>query len=124
MGYIEQSSTGDEKIVAKFGIHWIAYVFPIIFTFLVIGLPALIGLIFTEYGVTSKRVVLKKGFIARKTEEMKNAKVETVEISQGILGRILGYGDVKVTGQGISNVIFKTVSSPLKAKMKIEEAIG
>ena len=56
-----------------------------------IGLPALIGLIFTEYGVTSKRVVLKKGFIARKTEEMKNAKVETVEISQGILGRITAY---------------------------------
>ena len=96
---------------------------PIIFTFVLIGLPFLIGLIFTEYGVTSRRVVLKKGFIARKTEEMKNAKIETVELSQGILGRILGYGDVKVTGQGISNVIFKTVSSPLNTKKKIEEAV-
>tara|TARA_B100000886_G_scaffold207894_1_gene143835 strand:- start:22 stop:396 length:375 start_codon:yes stop_codon:yes gene_type:complete len=124
MGYIEQSSSGDEKIIAKFGIHWISFVFPIIFSFMIIGLPSLIRLIFTEYGVTTKRIVLKKGFIARRTEEMKNAKVETVEISQGILGRILGYGDIKVTGQGISNVVFKTVSSPLKAKMKIEEAIG
>ena len=124
MGYIEQSSSGDEKIIAKFGIHWISFVFPLIFTLVIIGLPSLIRLIFTEYGVTTKRIVLKKGFIARRTEEMKNTKVETVEISQGILGRILGYGDIKVTGQGISNVVFKTVSSPLKAKMKIEEAIG
>ena len=124
MGYIEQSSSVDEKIIAKFGIHWISFVFPLIFTLVIIGLPSLIRLIFTEYGVTTKRIVLKKGFIARRSEEMKNTKVETVEISQGILGRILGYGDIKVTGQGISNVVFKTVSSPLKAKMKIEEAIG
>jgi len=51
---------------------------------------------------------------------MRLSKVETVEIKQGILGRILGYGDVVVTGTGISNVVFSRVASPLKVKKAID----
>jgi uncharacterized membrane protein YdbT with pleckstrin-like domain len=73
-----------------------------------------------EQGVTNKRVILKRGIISRKTEEMKVASIETVEIIQGVMGRLFGYGDVKVTGRGISDVLFKKINDPMDVKRKIE----
>jgi len=42
------------------------------------------------------RVVHKTGFIKRRTFEMSLDKVESVDVNQSILGRILNYGDVTV----------------------------
>lgn len=75
---------------------------------------------FQEYGVTNKRVICKTGIIARKTNEMKLRSIETVEIDQSVLARILGYGTVKITGQGISDVLFKFINDPLMVKRRIE----
>ena len=54
---------------------------------------------------------------------MRLSKIETVEIKQGIIGRIFGYGDVIVTGTGISNVVFKYVSNPINVKKEIESQL-
>jgi len=74
----------------------------------------------TEQGVTNKRVIYKTGIISRKTEEMKLASVETVEITQGIMGRILGYGNIEVTGTGINDLVFKSIDNPMEVKKSIE----
>ncbi len=50
----------------------------------------------TETDVTNLRVVHKTGFIKRQTFEMSLDKVESVDVNQSILGRILNYGDVTV----------------------------
>jgi uncharacterized membrane protein YdbT with pleckstrin-like domain len=73
-----------------------------------------------EQGVTNKRVIFKKGIISRRTEEMKLASIETVEINQGIWGRIFGFGTVKVTGRGISDLMFKNIDDPMSVKRQIE----
>jgi uncharacterized membrane protein YdbT with pleckstrin-like domain len=73
-----------------------------------------------EQGVTNKRVILKRGIISRKTEEVKLTSIETVEINQGIFGRIFGFGTVKVTGRGISDLIFKGIDNPMSVKREIE----
>lgn len=73
-----------------------------------------------EQGVTNKRVVLKKGIISRWTEEMKLTSIETVEINQGFWGRIFGFGTVKVTGKGISDVVYKGIDDPMAVKRYIE----
>jgi hypothetical protein len=52
------------------------------------------------------------------------SKVETIEIKQGIWGRILGYGNVQLTGTGNSNLIFKTIYSPMKVKRNIESLLN
>ena len=70
--------------------------------------------------MTNKRVVFKQGIISRHTEEMKLGSIETVEIDQGIWGRILGFGDIKVTGRGISDVVFRRMDDPMDVKRKIE----
>jgi uncharacterized membrane protein YdbT with pleckstrin-like domain len=59
----------------------------------------------TEFAVTNRRVILSRVFIARSTEEMNLDKVETVDVQQSILGRILGYGTLCITGTGGTNNI-------------------
>jgi uncharacterized membrane protein YdbT with pleckstrin-like domain len=67
----------------------------------------------TETDVTNLRVVHKTGFIKRDTFEMSLDKVESVDVSQNILGRILNYGDVMVRGVGEGAKTIKTIASPL-----------
>src|SRR6202521_2326432 len=54
----------------------------------------------SEFAVTNKRIIIKVGFLKRRTLEMQVQKVETVAVNQGIGARILGYGDILVTGTG------------------------
>jgi uncharacterized membrane protein YdbT with pleckstrin-like domain len=54
----------------------------------------------TELSVTTHRVIYKRGFIWRHTVEMNMDKVETVNVDQSILGRVLGYGTIHVLGTG------------------------
>ena len=65
-------------------------------------------------------MVLKKGIVSRKTEEMKLKSIETVEIDQGVLGRVLGFGTVKLTGKGVSDFLLKGIADPLAVKRTIE----
>lgn len=51
---------------------------------------------------------------------MKIASIETVEIVQGVFGRIFGYGSIKVTGRGISDLIYKNIDNPMDVKKAIE----
>ena len=51
---------------------------------------------------------------------MKLQSIETVEIDQGIGGRMFGYGTIKITGRGISDVIFKGIDDPMSVKRQIE----
>ena len=67
----------------------------------------------TETDVTNLRVVHKTGFIKRRTFEMSLDKVESVDVNQSILGRILNYGDVTILGVGEGRETIKTIASPL-----------
>jgi uncharacterized membrane protein YdbT with pleckstrin-like domain len=67
----------------------------------------------TETDVTNLRVVHKTGFIKRRTFEMSLDKVESVDVDQSILGRLLNYGDVTVRGVGEGAETIQTIASPL-----------
>ena len=67
----------------------------------------------TETDVTNFRVIHKTGFIQRQTFEMSVDKVESVDVNQSILGRILNYGDVTVLGVGEGGKTLDTIASPL-----------
>ncbi len=67
----------------------------------------------TETDVTNMRVVHKTGFIKRRTFEMSLDKVESVDVNQSILGRILNYGSVTVRGVGEGSETIDTIASPL-----------
>jgi uncharacterized membrane protein YdbT with pleckstrin-like domain len=67
----------------------------------------------TETDVTNLRVVHKTGFIKRRTFEMSLDKVESVDVNQSILGRMLNYGDVTILGVGEGKETISTIASPL-----------
>lgn len=129
MSYIEESLSSGEEVAARFRLHWcsklpmalwIILALPTLGLTLILAVYEFVRLRCIEQGLTNKRVVFKKGIISRSTEEMKLKSVETVEIEQSVLGRLLGYGDVKVTGRGISDVVFRSVADPIQVKKQIE----
>src|SRR5207245_4091183 len=68
----------------------------------------------TETDVTNLRVVHKTGFIKRRTFEMSLDKVESVDVNQSILGRIMNYGDVTIMGVGAGKAATSTITSLLE----------
>ena len=129
MAYIEESLSKDEVIHEIYRLHWFSKIPMIIW--IILALPTVgITLLFALYewlklrsleqGTTNKRVILKSGIISRKTEEMRIGSIETVEIQQGILGRMFGFGSVKVSGRGISDVVFSKIDNPMAVKKSIE----
>ena len=83
----------------------------------------LIKYIFTEFAITSRRIIHKKGFIRRETWELLLSKVESVQVDQGIFARIIGYGAIDVSGTGGSNDPVKLIRRPLEFRMKAQEEI-
>jgi uncharacterized membrane protein YdbT with pleckstrin-like domain len=73
----------------------------------------------TEIVVTDRRVIYKRGFIARRTVEMNISKVETVDVEQSIAGRLLGYGTVLIRGTGESLEPLRHVEAPLTIRNAI-----
>jgi hypothetical protein len=73
----------------------------------------------TETDVTNLRIVHKTGFIKRRTFEMALDKVESVDVNQTILGRILNYGDVTINGVGEGRETIRTIASPLAFRSSI-----
>src|SRR6202047_1736474 len=78
----------------------------------------------TETDVTNMRVVHKTGFIKRRTFEMSLDKVESVDVNQTILGRLLNYGSVTVRGVGEGSETIETIASPLDFRNHITTGGG
>jgi uncharacterized membrane protein YdbT with pleckstrin-like domain len=73
----------------------------------------------TEIAVTDRRIIYKKGLIRRQTNEMNMDKVESVQIDQSILGRLLGYGDVTILGTGEGFETLHIIASPIELRNSI-----
>ena len=67
----------------------------------------------TEIVVTDRRVIFKRGLLSRHTVEMNVSKIETVDVEQGLGGRIWGYGTVLIRGTGVGLEPLVGVGSPL-----------
>jgi uncharacterized membrane protein YdbT with pleckstrin-like domain len=67
----------------------------------------------TEIAITDRRIILKKGFIRRDTIEMSVEKVESIDVNQSLLGRLLDYGDITVRGTGSGFAPLLKIESPL-----------
>lgn len=60
----------------------------------------------TEMGVTNRRLILKTGLVSRFIDELPIENIEAVEVSQSIIGRILGYGRITAHGTGDGKILF------------------
>ena len=86
-------------------------------------MTAVVGRLTTELVLTDRRIITKRGLISRDTLEMNLSKIETVRVNQGLLGRMLNYGDVTVVGTGSSPEPLRGIADPLELRRKLGEVI-
>lgn len=83
---------------------------------------AAVRYITTEIAITNKRVIAKAGFISRSTIEINLQRIESLQVRQGVLGRILNFGSVIVSGAGNPQAPIVGISDPLKFRKVFVEA--
>jgi len=90
---------------------------------LILGLALAIGPAITrattELAVTNRRIIYKRGFIRRHTVEMNRSQVESVDVDQGMLGRMLDFGNITVRGTGTTFEPFRYIANPLRFRSAI-----
>jgi uncharacterized membrane protein YdbT with pleckstrin-like domain len=150
MSYIENTLMDDEEMVHITRLHPIILLMPAAATSLLAGSFAIVDsfpyaqvvvaillfasmwrlsdrLIFflsSEFGVTSKRVLGKTGFIRRTSLDIVLGKVEAIRLSQSILGRVLNYGDIEVTGTGGTEEVLRFIPDPLTFRKVVQEQLA
>jgi uncharacterized membrane protein YdbT with pleckstrin-like domain len=129
--YIENSLLKDEQVKYLGHISAWSLLPTIILGFLTVWIFGL-GLIFwiaaviryftTELAITNKRVIAKFGFISRHTVELNMSKIESIQVDQGILGRIFDFGSLRIAGGGIPSAPVPGISNPLAFRKAFNEA--
>jgi uncharacterized membrane protein YdbT with pleckstrin-like domain len=140
MGYIESNLLADETVVHRASLHWLIFwkaMFALVAggalfwvdtiagaagvaVALVLAIPPLVARITSEFGVTTKRVIVKVGLIQRRTLELLLRQVESIQVEQSILGRMFDYGSITLSGTGGVREVFHNIAAPLEFRRKIQ----
>lgn len=87
------------------------------------GITSYIKYISLELAVTNKRIVMKTGLVQRATLEILLHRIEGINIYQSMLGRILDYGTLFVSGIGGSKDPLINFPKPGQLRNLIQEQI-
>ena len=129
--YVEGALVKDERLVHSGHIslwsmwHLIALGIVLIPAFglgLVFLVMAYVRYNSTELAVTTKRVIVKHGFIRRQTVEINLSKVESIQVDQGVLGRLFNFGTLVISGTGTSHAPIAGISEPMGFRKAFIEA--
>jgi uncharacterized membrane protein YdbT with pleckstrin-like domain len=133
MSYVDSNLMPGERVVYRGAVHWIVYLFPVVIIAfgiawsisgggkpglgltaagLLTGLAGYIRQTSSEFAVTSSRVIVKTGFVARKTIDINLSRVESVQVEQDLFGRLLNYGTMIVVGTGGTREPFSLIDNP------------
>lgn len=77
----------------------------------------------TEMAVTNRRVVIKQGLVNRKTIELLLNKIETIEVTEPMVGRMLGYGSITIIGTGGTSEPFHKIAHPLQFRSEVQQQL-
>jgi uncharacterized membrane protein YdbT with pleckstrin-like domain len=153
MGYVEENLVPGERIVLRATPHWASFIMPAVpflFALVLIGvslssdtgsLLACLGLIFllvalvqvvsvgvvfltTEFALTDRRIIAKSGLVRRRSLELLLSKVESIQVSQPLLGRALDYGTVVVVGTGGTQQPFRYISRPHELRRSVNARLA
>ncbi len=136
----------DQNIIHLARLHWILFVWPVLFFFamLYVGLNvypfhdvglvlAFVGLVWAamvsiNYSVSSltikkNHVILRTGFLVQQTLDIPMTKIESIDIRQSILGSILQYGQLVITGTGGTRQYINYINKPLTCRRYIEQML-
>ena len=117
--YVNNNLIKDEQVELETTYHWI--IFCNLRAILTLFIAPLIDKYTDEFVITNKRVIIKTGLISRRTLEMNLSKIESVNIDQGVLGRILGFGTIRIIGTGGTKEAFPNIRQPLVFRKRFQE---
>jgi len=130
MRYVDESLAPGEEILARGrwpALFWLgAWAALIVLGIAIVGififLRAAIIMKTTDFAVTNKRVILKHGWLNRRTQELAVGSVEGVILDQNWWARLWNYGNVIVTGTGDAVIRFPAMADPVAFRRAIEAA--
>jgi len=91
---------------------------------ILVFVPPFIAKKTTELVITNRRIIAKFGLIKRHTIEINLSKIESIRVSQGVLGRMLNYGDLEIVGTGGTREPIPKISHPLMFRRKFDEILN
>ena len=150
MGFIEKNLSTNERIIYKAHLHWFAFMGGVFTLFLIwaiaVGIclynqidwwiPTLItaviliiGYVYitlvmknTEYYITNRRLIVKRGILNRQTTELRLNKCEGVLVNQSMFGRLFNYGAISITTGEVVND-YKFLANPIRFRTMINEVL-
>lgn len=150
MSYIDAHLLPGEAVTYRTRLHWKVYLGPFFFGLLIClplvvlalnsenrllallpGVAALLAWVkpwlerhSSEFAVTNRRVIIKLGFFSTRSVELLLPKIEGIAVTQGLLGRMLGFGEIVVTGSGGTQERFDHIQAPLEFRQAVQAATG
>ena len=149
MGYVDEHLLPGEQVIYTGHLHKLTYFVPVLAAIALIGIggwaitsgmtpvaiiafvAALLPLVWahinytsSEFAVTDKRVIIKTGFVQRRTLETMLGKVEGISVDQTIAGRMLGFGTITVTGTGGTKEPFANIAKPLEFRRQVQAQVS
>lgn len=79
---------------------------------------------FSSLTIKKNQVIIRTGVLVRQTIDIPLNKIEAIDIRQSILGSILNYGLVCITGTGGTRRIINFLHHPLTCRRHIEQLMG
>lgn len=146
MSYIDGNLLAGEQVVYRTRLHWLLFMAPVLFTFLILcpiawflargawshftWIPLALGLLLllvtlikrqsSDFAVTNKRVMMKMGVFSTRSIELLLNKIEAIAVNQSFIGRAFGYGDIVITGSGGSREVFARIQGPLAFRRAVQ----
>jgi membrane protein YdbS with pleckstrin-like domain len=149
MSYVEEHLLPGETVQYQAHMHKLSFITPVAISVVLLagavaafvaGRPAIGSLLVaaaclpliyaaviyssSEFAVTNKRVIIKVGFVQRRTVETMLGKVENISVDQGVLGRMLDFGTITITGTGGTQEVFNNIASPLEFRRQVQGQIS
>jgi uncharacterized membrane protein YdbT with pleckstrin-like domain len=143
--YVNSHLDPGETVTYEGRLHWIVYLTPMVILGVGIGvalsglyagglallLMGLVSLLIawvrqfsSEFAVTNRRVVIKTGWLSRRTIELNMSKVESVQVDQDIFARLLNYGTITVIGTGGTKEPFQLIDDPMAFRHAVQQQQG
>lgn len=147
MSYIDRHLLPGEVVAYRTRLHWKIFVLPVLASLGLVALalwalsadrrvlaipPIVIALVVlfaawirrrsSEFAVTNKRVIIKLGVMTTRSMELLLPKIEGITVTQSLMGRMFGFGEIVVTGSGGTQEPFDNIQSPLDFRQAVQAA--
>ncbi|WP_058523353.1 PH domain-containing protein [Legionella birminghamensis] len=137
-------SNTDSNVVYVARLHWVIFLGPFLMACLAmllgiyieqVKIVALLFLLFalawaavtwvnyhfSSLTIRRKQVILRAGIMVRNTIDIPLGKIESIDIRQSIVGSLLRYGSLMITGTGGTRYAINFLDKPLTCRRYIEQ---